>query len=353
MSATVTTVKATPLVEQGHAGRQGLHGTIGPVGAQQHGSVAHHRHGSNDDAPRTLDPVLARISYSATVVGPVRPIGSEPTGRVSGPGEGGLPWSPRRRATHPPPPRTSAGPPPATRERPVPRPGRPPSPDSAAAALAPLLEAMVGTEVPVRFVFWDGSTLGPAEAATGRAGQVGRRAPADPVGPGRARAGPGLRGRDLDRRRGPLRHVTRPARRVAGATCAARRPAPELPPVVAAARRISARSGRPLPPPPEECRPRRPAALPARDAAAIRHHYDVGNDFYRLVLGPTMTYSCARFATPGHASRRPKRPNTISSAASSASPAARHAAARRRVRMGLDGHARRPAARRERGRHHP
>ncbi len=32
-----------------------------------------------------------------------------------------------------------------------------------------------------------------------------------------------------------------------------------------------------------------------RDSEAIRHHYDVGNDFYSLVLGPTMTYSCARF----------------------------------------------------------
>ena len=31
----------------------------------------------------------------------------------------------------------------------------------------------------------------------------------------------------------------------------------------------------------------------ARDAAAIAHHYDVSNEFYRLVLGPSMTYSCA------------------------------------------------------------
>lgn len=31
----------------------------------------------------------------------------------------------------------------------------------------------------------------------------------------------------------------------------------------------------------------------ARDARAISHHYDVGNDFYALVLGPSMTYSCA------------------------------------------------------------
>lgn len=36
-----------------------------------------------------------------------------------------------------------------------------------------------------------------------------------------------------------------------------------------------------------------------RDAAAIRHHYDVSNDFYALVLGPSMTYSCAYFAEPG------------------------------------------------------
>jgi cyclopropane-fatty-acyl-phospholipid synthase len=33
-----------------------------------------------------------------------------------------------------------------------------------------------------------------------------------------------------------------------------------------------------------------------RDRQAVRHHYDVSNDFYRLVLGPTMVYSCAYFA---------------------------------------------------------
>ena len=34
---------------------------------------------------------------------------------------------------------------------------------------------------------------------------------------------------------------------------------------------------------------------PARDAAAIRHHYDVGNDFYRLWLDDRLVYSCAYF----------------------------------------------------------
>jgi cyclopropane-fatty-acyl-phospholipid synthase len=36
----------------------------------------------------------------------------------------------------------------------------------------------------------------------------------------------------------------------------------------------------------------------ARDAAAIAHHYDVSNDFYELVLGPSMVYSCAVWETP-------------------------------------------------------
>jgi cyclopropane-fatty-acyl-phospholipid synthase len=36
----------------------------------------------------------------------------------------------------------------------------------------------------------------------------------------------------------------------------------------------------------------------ARDRAAISHHYDVSNDFYRLLLGPSMVYSCAYFADP-------------------------------------------------------
>ena len=36
----------------------------------------------------------------------------------------------------------------------------------------------------------------------------------------------------------------------------------------------------------------------ARAARAISHHYDVGNPFYELVLGPSMTYTCAVYRTP-------------------------------------------------------
>ena len=53
-----------------------------------------------------------------------------------------------------------------------------------------------------------------------------------------------------------------------------------------------------MPPPPEEARLRGRRHSPARDAAAIAHHYDVSNRFYELVLGPSLTYSCAVFTTP-------------------------------------------------------
>ncbi len=80
--------------------------------------------------------------------------------------------------------------------------------------------------------------------------------------------------------------------------------------------------GKPLPAPPEEFRipgqieskiralqenlsqkghtgaSRNAREAKTRDKSSIEHHYDVGNDFYRLVLGPTMAYSCARFVSP-------------------------------------------------------
>jgi cyclopropane-fatty-acyl-phospholipid synthase len=56
---------------------------------------------------------------------------------------------------------------------------------------------------------------------------------------------------------------------------------------------------KPPPPPPQEHLPRWRRAMEglrhsmARDAEAIHHHYDVSNEFYRHVLGPSMAYTCA------------------------------------------------------------
>jgi cyclopropane-fatty-acyl-phospholipid synthase len=55
----------------------------------------------------------------------------------------------------------------------------------------------------------------------------------------------------------------------------------------------------PPPPPPQEHLPRWRRIVEGarhsktRDAEVISHHYDVSNRFYELVLGPSMTYTCA------------------------------------------------------------
>lgn len=51
------------------------------------------------------------------------------------------------------------------------------------------------------------------------------------------------------------------------------------------------------PRPPLEVRLRGRKHSKARDAAAIAHHYDVSNQFYEWVLGPSMTYTCALYPT--------------------------------------------------------
>ena len=55
---------------------------------------------------------------------------------------------------------------------------------------------------------------------------------------------------------------------------------------------------RPLPAPAVEAHQRGVLHSRSRDSQAISHHYDVSNRFYEMVLGPSMTYSCAVFRTP-------------------------------------------------------
>ncbi|HEX6515165.1 MAG TPA: cyclopropane-fatty-acyl-phospholipid synthase family protein [Nocardioidaceae bacterium] len=58
---------------------------------------------------------------------------------------------------------------------------------------------------------------------------------------------------------------------------------------------------KPPPPPPQEALPKWRRLLEGfrhskrRDAEVIHHHYDVSNRFYEMVLGPSMTYTCACF----------------------------------------------------------
>jgi cyclopropane-fatty-acyl-phospholipid synthase len=63
---------------------------------------------------------------------------------------------------------------------------------------------------------------------------------------------------------------------------------------LAAARAVGLR--RPPKVPAAELRPRGKRHTRERDARAVRHHYDVSNDFFKLFLGEAMTYSCAIFS---------------------------------------------------------
>lgn len=60
-------------------------------------------------------------------------------------------------------------------------------------------------------------------------------------------------------------------------------------------------SGATMPPsvPIAELRPHGLRHSKARDARAVRHHYDLSNDFFALFLDKSMTYSCAFFSRDG------------------------------------------------------
>ena len=107
--------------------------------------------------------------------------------------------------------------------------------------------------------------------------------------------------------------------------------------------------------------PRRPASELAprgtrhsreRDARAVRHHYDVSNDFFRLFLGPTMTYSCGVWARSGASDARAGAGGEARAGLREARASEGRARARRRLRLGRVRAARGRAARRARHRDH-
>jgi len=70
--------------------------------------------------------------------------------------------------------------------------------------------------------------------------------------------------------------------------------------LIAIAARLGALGPEPAPPPEEIDVGRRGRQhSQGRDAAAVSHHYDVGNAFYRIVLGPSLVYSCAVWRDEG------------------------------------------------------
>lgn len=164
-----------------------------------------------------------------------------------------------------------------------------------ATTLAEAVEPFVGGELPVRLVAWDGSEAGPADAPVVelRSPDAVRRLLWRPGELGAAQAyvtGELEVHGDLD---AALTHAFDVARE-RGLT--ARRPSiPDLVRAVAAALGTGA-LGTPPPAPASQARVRGRLHSLVRDRRAISHHYDLSNEFYELVLDPSMAYSCAFFA---------------------------------------------------------
>ncbi len=153
-----------------------------------------------------------------------------------------------------------------------------------------LLEGLLGSDLPVALDAYDGSHVGPRDAPA-------RIIVRSPDALARIVRAPGELGFGRAYVAGDLE--------VEGDIFAALALRDHLPDVrldrqqwVAAAKLAGARALKRLPPPPEEARLHGRRHSKERDAAAIAHHYDVSNEFYRHVLGPSMTYSCALWTDP-------------------------------------------------------
>jgi cyclopropane-fatty-acyl-phospholipid synthase len=172
----------------------------------------------------------------------------------------------------------------------------------AAPRLQGLFTQLLGAPLPVRIRAWDGSQSGPPGAPTlvVRNRRALRRLLWKPGELGLARAWvagdldiEGDLYTTLDLLAGLIWERGEDARTLAQAL--------RDPGVRAAVRGLVRLAGPPLPPAPprEEARsPRRHLHTKRTDRRAISHHYDVGNDFYEIVLGPSMVYSCAYWPTP-------------------------------------------------------
>ena len=162
-----------------------------------------------------------------------------------------------------------------------------------AVTLGEIFERLFGPAVPVRFSAYDGSEAGDPSAP------IGLRL-LNPRGTSYLATAPGSLGLARAYVRGDLEvdgvHPGNPydALRLIEDALVMRRPSPSE--AVAWLRGLGAATLIPPQPPPQEVRPLSRVGIRhgrSRDASAISHHYDVSNRFYELVLGPSMTYTCA------------------------------------------------------------
>ena len=166
---------------------------------------------------------------------------------------------------------------------------------SAAELLEPTFRLMLGGPPPVRIELWDETTIGTDDGP----GAVRVNSP-EAIrhllwAPGELGLGRAFVTGEVDVE-GSLPDALKALKRAGRSNEA--NPVSWVPSLVSAARELGILSGSPPPRPPEEILPRGIRHSIGRDRQAVGHHYDVGNQFYELVLGPAMTYSCGRFVSP-------------------------------------------------------
>ncbi|WEH40135.1 cyclopropane-fatty-acyl-phospholipid synthase family protein [Streptomyces sp. AM 2-1-1] len=174
----------------------------------------------------------------------------------------------------------------------------------AASRLTALFTELLGEPLPVRIRAWDGSEAGPPDAPTlvVRHRRALRRLLWKPGELGLAR---GWVAGEIDVEGNLYEALDRIASLLWDRGADAKDTVhPLRDPKVRAFAKGLARLAGPYPPPApprEEMHLRRTGPLHTRrrDREAISHHYDVGNDFYALVLGPSMVYSCAYWEDGG------------------------------------------------------
>ena len=157
--------------------------------------------------------------------------------------------------------------------------------------MARALEAVLGPDLPIAVRAYDGSRLGPADATATllvRSPVVFRRLI---TAPGELGLGRAYVAGELDVEGDLYAALAALADRMPDVRAFGPRQWAE---VLRLAGSSALRTGfGALAVPPEEARLGGVRHSKERDAAAIAHHYDVSNAFYRIVLGPSMTYSCA------------------------------------------------------------
>ncbi len=165
-------------------------------------------------------------------------------------------------------------------------------------SLAGIVDLLTDGRFPVRFTAYDGSATGPPDSeisvhlVTPRGATYLFTAPGD-LGMARAYISGDLRASGI--------HPGDPYRAMQLMADEVHFRRPTMPELALITRSLGWELLRPVPPPPQESRPRWRRVVEGlahsrhRDSEAVHHHYDVSNRFYELVLGPSMAYTCAVF----------------------------------------------------------